>query len=248
MPSAPTINLRHLSIKYRSQTVFDDLNLQFAAGKITCLLGTSGAGKSTLLRAIAGLIKPDAGTITCSNQINPADQVAFMAQNDLLTPWSSALQNTLLSVHLKEKISAEHIARARELLRQTGLAGAENKLPQQLSAGMRQRVALTRTLMENKSIVLMDEPFSAVDAITRFQLQNLTAQLLKNRTVILVTHDPLEALRLADEIYVMTGSPAKVTLRVELPSNQPRDLHHADILKMQAELFDALANTPEVDA
>jgi putative hydroxymethylpyrimidine transport system ATP-binding protein len=147
---------------------------------------------------------------------------------------------------LRGDSESAHLQRATQLLADVGLHGEEKKYPRQLSGGMRQRVALVRTLMEDRPIVLMDEPFSAVDAITRFQLQALAIKLLKNRTVLLVTHDTFEALRMADNIYVLSGKPANVTLAAELHSAVPRDLHDQELLRYQAKLFDALVHAKEI--
>lgn len=240
MSPSPTIVLQNIELTYQQEIIFSKLNLTITANKITCLLGKSGVGKSTFLRLIAGLISPSTGSVTGDNNQPIAHQVAFMAQTDLLMPWASALENALLGLRLRGEVSNQHIARARELFQQVGLSDAENKFPHELSGGMRQRVALIRTLMEDKPIILMDEPFSAVDAITRFQLQNLVVPFLKNRTVILVTHDPLEALRLADDIYVLQGTPATISLAAQLDANQPRELNDPDVVKKQTELFHVL--------
>jgi putative hydroxymethylpyrimidine transport system ATP-binding protein len=132
------------------------------------------------------------------------------------------------------------------LFSQAGVKNAQYKYPRQLSGGMRQRVALIRTLLEDKPIVLMDEPFASLDTITRFELQNVASNLLKNRTVFLVTHDPLEALRLADDIYILAGQPANLTLFAEFNTTTPRDLTHPDILLNQALLFNALAQAKDI--
>ena len=145
---------------------------------------------------------------------NLHDQIAYMAQQDLLMPWSSALDNVMLSDKFGSNNSnrrsnkKQQRQKALQLLQQVGLADKADYLPQQLSGGMRQRVALARTLMQNKPIVLMDEPFSALDAVTRYRLQNLAHELLKDKTVVLITHDPQEAIRLAGQLYIMQGQPA----------------------------------------
>jgi putative hydroxymethylpyrimidine transport system ATP-binding protein len=178
-----------------------------------------------------------------------------MAQQDLLLPWASVLGNVLLGPRLRgEDRDPEIVQRARGLIAQVGLKGREEDLPARLSGGMRQRVALARTLLENRPIVLMDEPFSALDAITRFALQELAARLLAEHTVLLVTHDPLEALRLGHRITVMAGSPARLETALdvlddvggadELP-DPPRDPGNADVLARQADLLKRLARARE---
>lgn len=250
--TAPAIAIRDAYLAHNNVVLFDNLNLSFASGKVTCLLGPSGVGKTTLLRIVAGLISADnqqemfRGDISCSNNVSLSEQISYMAQTDLLLPWLSALDNALLGAKLRGSVSDAIITQAKNLFSQMGLTAAEKKLPHQLSGGMRQRVALIRTLLENKPIILMDEPFSALDAITRFQLQTLTAELLKNRTVVLVTHDPLEALRLGHDIYILSGQPAKIELAANLTSATPRNLNDPEITDYQATLFHLLTTAKEL--
>jgi len=185
-------------------------------------------------------MKNGGGNIVADNKQPLSHHIAYMAQTDLLLPWFSALDNALLGARLRGSISTALQTKAKKLFVQVGLQGAEKKLPHQLSGGMRQRVALVRTLLEEKSIVLMDEPFSAVDTITRFQLQTLAANLLKKCTVLLVTHDPLEALRLADDIYILSGQPAKLDLILQLENSAPRDISDPVFTEHQVTLFQAL--------
>lgn len=241
---APTISLKNISLSYENENIFHDLNLILPAGQFTCLLGESGIGKSTLLNLIAGL-EPFKGKIECDNNFRLCDQISYMAQTDLLQPWFNALDNALIGYRLRGTLHSSVISQAKKLFSLVGLEGSEKKFPHQLSGGMRQRVALVRTLLEEKSIVLMDEPFSAVDTITRYQLQTLAADLLKNCTVLLVTHDPLEALRLAQQIYILSGKPAKLNQFMQLDSRTPRDLDHIDVMQNQATLFHALTRAKE---
>lgn len=180
-------------------------------------------------------------TIQASDGISLANRIAYMAQQDLLMPWLSLLENVLLGYRLRgEKnfeIKQQH---ALALLEKAGLAEVSNLRPAQLSCGMRQRAALVRTLLEDRPIVLMDEPFSALDVITQLKLQNLAAQLLTNRTVLLVTHNPLEALRLADYVYVIKGTPIRLSDAIELPNSPPRDPADPALLAQQAALLKLL--------
>lgn len=187
------------------------LNMQIPAQRWTCILGRSGCGKSSLLRYLAGLLD---GKVTWSGELTtePAcdlnHQVAYMAQQDLLMPWLSVLDNVMLSTQFGDQTSIGQQEKALTLLEKVGLVEHAKVFPQQLSGGMRQRVALARTLMQDKPVVLMDEPFSALDAVTRYRLQNLACELLADKTVVLITHDPQEALRLAHQLYIMCGQPA----------------------------------------
>ena len=178
----PAILLQQISLAIGTQIIFANLNYELAAGKFTCLLGPSGVGKSMLLQMIADIIDINtvkfSGCITTSDAIPLKNRITYMGQSDLLLPWLSVLKNTLLGSRLRHQITQQKIAVAKELLQQVGLAAVINKRPAELSGGMRQRVALVRTLMEDKPIILMDEPFSALDAITRLNLQNLAAKLI----------------------------------------------------------------------
>ena len=219
--------------------VLAPMTLDVMGGRVTALLGPSGSGKSTLLRLAAGLLAAP-GAVTADDGLPLAGRIAWMAQQDLLVPWRDALGNVLLGQHLRgERPDAD---RARALLSAVGLSPADGaKMPTALSGGMRQRVALARTLMEDRPVVLMDEPFSAVDAPTRHRLQDLAARLLAGRTVLLVTHDPLEALRLSDRILVLQGRPA-APAEVAVPDGAPpRPARDGALLDAQAALLERLA-------
>jgi len=244
--TAPSIHIRNATLAYSEQLIFTQLMLDLPAGKWTALLGPSGIGKSSLLRMVAGLTSAEETTsahVLTSNAEPILQQIAYMAQTDLLLPWLTVLQNACLGAKLRaatRKDYANTIKQAETLIHYVGLSDAMHLYPSQLSGGMRQRVALVRTLMENKAIVLMDEPFSALDAITRYKLQDLAVELLKNKTVLFITHDPGEALRLANIIYVMQGQPATLQQVAELDSPTPRHLHDPDVIKLQSPLYQAL--------
>lgn len=223
--NAPHIMINNMRLCYQEseQAVIDHLDMYIPAAQWTCILGRSGCGKTTLLRYLANLLNDKveySGELDISNQQPLQGQVAYMAQQDLLMPWLSVLDNVLLSEKFKQikpenkskkQYQLEQIEKAKDLLAQVGLSDKAQELPQKLSGGMRQRVALARTLMQDKPLVLMDEPFSALDAVTRYRLQNLAHQLLKDKTVVLITHDPQEAIRLANQLYIMQGKPAFAT-------------------------------------
>lgn len=186
--------------------VFTDLSLEIEAASWTCLLGPSGVGKTTVLRLIAGLAEGAdfTGEIVATDGAPLAKRIAYMAQTDLLLPWLDVMGNVLLGAKLRGE-TADH-AKAAEMIRRVGLQDHMAKRPGALSGGMRQRAALARTLMEDRPLILLDEPFSALDARTRAEMQELAAELLAGRTVLLVTHDPGEAARLGHSIYVLQPS------------------------------------------
>jgi putative hydroxymethylpyrimidine transport system ATP-binding protein len=202
------VEVQRASLRYAGVLLFRDLDFALPGSSWTCLLGPSGVGKSSLLRLIAGLAPLDHGDVICSDGAPLAGRLAWMGQQDNLLPWLSVQGNVTLGARLRgEPVDR---AKARGLLARVGLERQVDRLPATLSGGQRQRAALARTLMEDRPVVLMDEPFSALDAITRTRLQALAATLLAGRTVLLVTHDPLEALRLGHRIQVMTGHPARI--------------------------------------
>ena len=245
-PSSFDVDVRQASLSYAGAPLFAGLDFTLIGGMCTCLLGPSGVGKSSLLRLIAGLVAPDAGTVACSDGAPLAGRLAWMGQQDSLLPWLSVLDNVVLGARLRG--ARPDLARASALLERVGLAPQRGQRPATLSGGQRQRAALARTLMEDRPVVLMDEPFSALDAITRARIQVLAAQLLAGRTVLLVTHDPLEALRLGHRIHVMVGQPARIEAPICPAGPPPRDLHDPALLARQGELLASLADAQEAAA
>ena len=207
------------------EVLFSNLKLNINLNKWTSIIGQSGSGKSTLLKVIAGMDLPKVFNNTLISS-NTNYSFSWMAQNDLLLPWASVIENVTLGQKLRrEKIDTK---KAKNLLEQVGLINEAKKLPSTLSGGMKQRVALARTLMENKDIILMDEPFSALDSITRSVIQKLTWKLLENKTVIMVTHDPLEALLLSNNLYFISN---KKLMPIKLPKSKPfRKVNNENLL------------------
>jgi len=217
-----------------SDFVYQEISLSLPLGQVTCLLGQSGCGKSSLLKQLVGLHR-EAYVADLSIQNTKTDSllradfqqnVAYMAQQDLLLPWLSVLDNVLLTFDLNRLFfskKSQHNTvlkeKALSILEQVGMRENANSKVFTLSGGMRQRVALARTLIQDKAIILMDEPFSSVDAITRHKLQQLSSSLFINKTVLLVTHDPLEALIMGHNLLLFPlASCAKSTLKNERPS------------------------------
>ncbi|MDP2592293.1 ABC transporter ATP-binding protein [Vibrio splendidus] len=240
------VQLSNASLRYNDSehATLSGLSLSLNAGKWTVLLGRSGCGKTTVLRYLAGLLDDKVewqGTLATSDELPLTDRIAYMAQQDLLLPWLSVIDNVCLSRRFQNPASDKAVQtnQALELLAAVGLADYANAMPDQLSGGMRQRVALARTLMQDKPVVLMDEPFSALDAVTRHKLQSLACELLRDKTVVLITHDPQEAVRLADNLYVLQGTPANAqSLSVPLTST-PRVLD-GECAELQQAILDQL--------
>lgn len=240
------IHVSNACLSWDNQTIFQDLKLSLCAGHWTCVLGQSGVGKSTLVRLLAGITPQDAtlsAEIICTDQQPLTGRVAWMAQQDLLLPWLSVLNNILLGPRLRQhrRVSQEQRDRARSLLDEVGLSDFAEAFPSTLSGGQRQRVALARTLMEDHLLICMDEPFSALDAINRIKLQDLSYRLLQDRTVLMITHDPLEALRLADQVLVLKGQPASFSTPIYPQGQAPRAVDQEALLKLQGVLLRQLA-------
>ncbi len=234
MTPAPALHITG-SARIGDTPVFENLELTVAAAEWTCLLGPSGMGKTTLLRLLAGVddVTTLDGQIRTSDDIPLTGRIALMAQTDLLMPWLSARDNVLLGARLRAE-RPDH-ARADALLDRVGLIDHRHKKPATLSGGQRQRVALARTLMEDRPIVLLDEPFSALDARSRARMQEMTVELLQGRTVLMVTHDPAEAARLGQSIVIMTTKGLEHV--TPPPSPAPRPVDDPETLRAQGLLL-----------
>ena len=238
------IILDDVSLELAGRVVFSGINLQFEPLQWHCLLGRSGVGKSSLLRIISGLQTPSSGQVVSDRGHGLFDQVAYMSQDDGLLPWLSVLDNVRLGPRLREKRHREFRQPALEMLDKVGLLDWADVLPSRLSGGMRQRVALARTLLEECAVVLMDEPFSRLDAITRRELQELAVDLLAQRTVLLVTHDPHEALRVGHTLTVLNPTlPGCVSTQV-LPGNPLREYDDPSLINVLPTIWRLLDAEP----
>ncbi|MGE5636417.1 MAG: ABC transporter ATP-binding protein [Nocardioidaceae bacterium] len=203
------------------------VDLEVAPGEVTAVVGPSGCGKSTLLELAAGLQEPDAGTVVAGSAADARGRraaCAYMPQRDLLLPWRDALGNAALALECQRVPRREARRRAAPLFERFGLAEFERSYPAALSGGMRQRVAFLRTLLAGRPVLLLDEPFGALDSITRASMQAWLAEALARepRTVLLVTHDVEEALFLADRVAVLSPRPARVVAELEVDLPRPR--------------------------
>ena len=212
-----------LGHSYGELETIERLDLELAPHAVLGLVGPSGCGKSTLLELIAGLQEPSRGKIEVDGESDPTARLshcAFMPQSDLLLPWLPAIDNAALALRNRGIRRAAARSEAGELFERFGLAGFERSRPAELSGGMRQRVAFLRTLIAGKPVLALDEPFAALDAITRAEMQGWLARALSQapRTVVLVTHDIEEALYLCDQVVVLSSRPARVAGRLSAPA------------------------------
>ena len=237
MKSAPQLRIRG-GFSHGDAILFDGLDLVLESGQWTCLLGPSGVGKSTILRLVAGLDTGGdfKGTIESTDRRPLREQVAYMAQADLLLPWLNVRANVMLGASLRGE--ARMFERVDQLISEVGLGRHAEKRPHELSGGMRQRVALARTLMEDKPLLLLDEPFSSLDARTRSEMQELAFEVLADCTVMLVTHDPGEAARIAHRVYLLTENGLYQPGVVAQPPIRAFD--DPETLNIQSRLFGAL--------
>ncbi len=218
--------VKHFPAKTRGEagvTAVRDITLSIADGEVVSLIGPSGCGKSTLLNMGSGLYLPTEGQVLVngSQVTGPRREVAFMLQKDLLLPWRTVCENAELGLEIQRVPAPERRPRAQALLHKCHLTGFENHYPHQLSGGMRQRAALARTLAVDPAVLLMDEPFSALDAQTKMVLQQDLARTLasERKTALLITHDLIEAIVLADRVLVMSSRPGTIIeeIAIELP-------------------------------
>jgi len=213
----------------------DGMSLRAPQGAVVAVVGPSGCGKSTLLELICGLQSPDAGTVTAAPAV-------LMPQRDLLLPWLSAIDNAGLALRARGLGRDEARAHAAPWLERFGLAGFERTRPAELSGGMRQRVSFLRSLLAGKPVLALDEPFAALDAITRAEMQAWLAHVLEieSRTVVLVTHDVEEAVMLGDRVVVMSPRPGKAVAEIEVELQRPRRRTDPAIVALRERALEAL--------
>jgi ABC-type nitrate/sulfonate/bicarbonate transport system ATPase subunit len=202
------------------------VSLAIPQGRFVTILGPSGCGKSTIFNIIAGLELPSTGTVTMDgvSMLGMSGVVSYMLQKDLLLPWRSIIDNVILGMEIDRVPKAEAKARALPLLQRYGLGGFENRYPAELSGGMRQRAALLRTILCDRDVILLDEPFAALDAQTRADMQEWLLDVWDDfkKTVIFVTHDVDEGVYLSDEVVMMSGRPGRIIERVPIELTRPR--------------------------
>jgi NitT/TauT family transport system ATP-binding protein len=205
----------------------EDVSFTVRAQEFVCIIGPSGCGKTTLLKIIAGLLVPTSGEVTFSNSVESGrPRTALVFQEHGLFPWMSVLENVAFGLEMQGVARAERHSLARAFIAKVGLAPFADHYPYQLSVGMRQRVGIVRAFVSNPQVLLMDEPFGALDAQTRMVLQDELLRIWKDdrKIVIHVTHDIDEAVRLGDRVFVMTGRPGRIREEIEIPFERPREV------------------------
>ncbi|MBI0576704.1 ABC transporter ATP-binding protein [Neobacillus cucumis] len=208
-------------------TALSDVSLKIEEGEFVSFLGPSGCGKTTLLSIIAGLLKPTQGTVLLENKpiSSNNNEIGYMLQQDYLFPWKTIEENILLGLKLSNQLNEKSKTKTLQLLNQIGLKGVEKQLPKQLSGGMRQRAALVRTLATEPKLLMLDEPFSALDYQTKLKLEDLVSNTLTelNKTAILVTHDIGEAIAMSDRVFLFSARPGELHQTFQIP-NELRNL------------------------
>jgi NitT/TauT family transport system ATP-binding protein len=229
------VALDSVTRRFGDVVALDALSLGVAAGEVVAVVGPSGCGKTTLLELVCGLVEPTTGGVR-------SDPAVLMPQRDLLLPWLTALDNAALPLRVRGSSREQARAAARPLFAAFGLDGFERARPYELSGGMRQRVAFLRTLLAGKPVLCLDEPFAALDAITRAEMQRWLADALARepRTVLLVTHDVEEALVLADRVVVLSPRPGRVVAELPVDAPRPRAATDPDVVALRARALEAL--------
>ncbi len=225
-----------------------DVSLAISDREFVSIVGPSGCGKTTLLRILGGLLLPDAGVVRIDGQVltQPRREIGFVFQDPTLMPWRTVVKNVTLPLEVQDTDGNRHRERAMELLALVGLMGFENLYPYELSGGMQQRVAIARALVHEPSILLMDEPFGALDAITRNQMNVELLRIWRatRKTIVMVTHTIQEAIFLADRVLVMSSRPGhlRATMEVDLPRPRNTDIYyHEDFARLNHLVRDCIA-------
>ena len=247
--SCPKLECVDISKAYGEDGILADVSLKLHKGEVVAILGASGSGKSTLLKIISGLVMPDKGSV----YIDGADctgktgMTSFMLQDSLLFPWKTVLENIILPLIISGMKRERAEAKAREYLEQFGLSGCEKLYPAQISGGMARRVSLLRAYMFSSGILLLDEPFSSLDSITRIAIYEWFRQIVDELSIstLLITHDVSEAVYLADRVHVIKGRPASLSFTLDIDiekQSYPQSLTSSSFLHSVSTLQEALTN------
>ena len=236
-----SLELRNISRTFADKTVVKDVSFTAKPGEIIGILGTSGCGKSTILRAISGLDNEYDGEISINGKKTKQvhDETGFIFQEPRLLPWLTVIENITFGLSGKKR---DKVSRAEQYLKNVGLSDCEHLYPRQLSGGMAQRVAIARALVTSPEILLLDEPFSALDAFTKMQLQDLLLDIWKmyQSTMVLVTHDVDEAIYLCDRIIILRGQPGEIALEITIEEQRPRQRGSLALAELKTTILESL--------
>lgn len=217
----------NISVSFDNLKIIEDISVTLNKGEIVCLLGISGAGKSTLFNVLSGLLKPDEGDVILNGEdiTNKAGKISYMQQKDLLLPYKKVIDNVSLPLVIGGMGKKAARKKAGQYFDEFGIEGTQSKYPSQLSGGMRQRAALLRTYLFSNEVALLDEPFSALDTITKSSMHKWYLDVMEKikLSTLFITHDIDEAVILSDRIYIMTGKPGKITNEIFIKEKKPRD-------------------------
>lgn len=221
-----TLEVRGVSVSFDGRKVLEDVSVTLRKGELVCLLGVSGGGKTTLFNVISGLLKPDAGQVLLDGEdiTGKPGHISYMLQKDLLLPYRTIEDNVALPLLLRGVKKREARKQASALFEEFGLGGTEKLWPSQLSGGMRQRAALLRTYLFSQNVALLDEPFSALDTLTKSAIHRWYLDVMEriHLSTLFITHDMDEAVLLSDRIYLLTGQPGRITSEIVVEEPRPR--------------------------
>ncbi|MCR5784847.1 MAG: ABC transporter ATP-binding protein [Eubacterium sp.] len=241
------LEVKNITQKYGDEVIIEDINMEIDEGETVSLLGMSGGGKTTLFNVISGLLRPESGQIILSGEdiTGKAGHIGYMLQKDMLLDHKRIVDNVALPLSVMGINKKEAGERASTFFEEFGLAGCEMKYPKELSGGMRQRAALLRTYLCGRDVILLDEPFSALDAITKSEMHNWFLDITEkyNMTAVFVTHDIDEAIMLSEKVYILSGKPGHITNVFEIKTPKPRHRDFAltqEFLEYKREIYSSL--------
>lgn len=221
-----SLKAEHITKIYDGRTIIEDINIELHPGEIVSLLGVSGSGKTTLFNVLSGLVAPEEGKVTLDEEeiTSKPGKLSYMLQKDLMFPHKKIIDNVSLPLVVKGMKKKDARAKAAPLFEEFGLEGTQDKYPAQLSGGMRQRAALLRTYLASEGVALLDEPFSALDTITKSAIHKWYLDVMEyiNLATLFITHDIDEAILLSDRIYILSGQPGKITDEIVIAEKKPR--------------------------
>ncbi|AQW87812.1 nitrate/sulfonate/bicarbonate ABC transporter, ATP-binding protein [Campylobacter pinnipediorum subsp. caledonicus] len=234
------LRLKEISHSFGDTHILKNINFHINKNEIVSIIGPSGCGKSTIFNIAAGLINPSFGQVLLDDKdiTGKSGNVGYMLQKDLLLPFKTVLENVALPQIIKGKSKSEAYSKAMSYFKEFGLDGMQNEYPKMLSGGMRQRAALLRTYLFEKDLILLDEPFSALDAMTKESIHNWYLDVVRDMklTTLFITHDIEEAILLSDRIYILDKKPASLSQEILVPLLRPRDALSDDIIKIKREI------------